>query len=399
MSNTNDFSEIAPFDDSEFKEKMAQLVKEPGFEHAVKYVMPQVDFADFVNKLLQISDKNTFQQKVMWPFLESLEKHTSSGITSGGLENIDPSKAYTFITNHRDIVLDASFLNLCFLRAGLKTSEVAIGNNLLIYEWITDLVKLNKSFIVKRNLRLTKALEAARQLSAYIHYAIADKNESVWIAQREGRAKDSNDVTQESLVKMLALAGDSTTAGNLEQINLVPVAISYEYDPNDYLKAREFLLKKIDPDFKKSPHDDLLSMETGILKPKGHIHFEIGKCINPEIAPMLQDTDRTEVIKRVCAIIDCTIHSGYKIYPINYAAYDMLHKTERFAGEYTPEQAQEFANYIESQLDKVDLPDISTLDRAFMHEMMLTMYANPLKNKLQATAVTCAKASGELPVK
>lgn len=384
MSNIHDFSEIAPFDDSQFSEKMALLVKEPGFEHAVRYVMPQVDFPEFVRNLLSIPDKQTFQTKVMWPFLEMLEARTTSGITMGGLEKIDSEKAYTYITNHRDIVLDASFLNLCFLRAGMRTSEIAIGNNLLIYEWITDLVKLNKSFIVKRNLRLTKALEAAKELSAYIHYAVTQKNESVWIAQREGRAKDSNDVTQESLVKMLALDGDGTIAENLIPINLVPVAISYEYDPNDYLKAREFLLKKINPDFKKSPHDDLLSMETGLLQPKGHVHFEIGGCINPKLEPMRGNADRVEVVKSVCSFIDNSIHGGYKIYPINYIAHDLLHREHKFAGNYTAPQAADFENYVETQLDKVDLPDVSTLDRAFMREMMLTMYANPLKNRLNA---------------
>ncbi len=399
MSSEQDFSEIAPFDDSQFSEKMAMLVKEPGFEHAVRYVMPQVDFQEFVGQLLQIHDKHTFQTKVMWPFLELLAEKTTSGITVGGLENIDSSKAFTFISNHRDIVLDASFLNLCFLRTGLPTSEIAIGNNLLIYEWITDLVKLNKSFIVKRNLRMIKALEAAKQLSAYIHYAVTQKKESVWIAQREGRAKDSNDMTQESLVKMLALAGGGSVAENLLPINLMPVSISYEYDPNDYLKAKEFLLKRLNPDFKKSPHDDLLSMETGLLQPKGKVHFEIGGCINPAIEPLKSETDKVEVVKRVCAVIDCDIHSGYKIYPINYIAYDLLHHERKFDSNYTPEELNAFEEYVEKQLDKVSLPDVSSLDRAYMREMMLTMYANPLKNKITAGSLACMKATGAIPVK
>ncbi len=385
MSDQYDFDDIAPFDDSQFKEKMEQLVKETGFEHAVSYVMPDVDYPEFVKELLSIPDKEQFQLKIMWPFLELLARKTTSGISYDGLSNLDAGTAYTFITNHRDIVLDASFLNLCFLREKRPTSEVAIGNNLLIYEWITDLVKLNKSFIVKRNLRLTKALEAARQLSAYIHYAINRKHESVWIAQREGRAKDSNDVTQESVVKMLALDGNGTIAANISEINIVPVSISYEYDPNDYLKAREFLLRKIDPSFKKSQHDDLFSMETGLLQFKGRVHFSIGRCINEELKPILDLTDKVESVKRICSLIDCSIHSGYKIYPINYAAYDRLHGVKTYAGHYTAREAADFDSYIESQLDKVNLPDMSTLDRNFMREMMLTMYANPLKNKLHAT--------------
>ncbi len=389
MSNQHEFSEIAPFEDSQFSEKMAQLVTEPGFEHAVRSVMPDVDYPEFRNKLLTIPDKQTLQTKVMWPFLEMLCQKTTSGITEGGLENAHPDMAYTYISNHRDIVLDASFLNLCFLRAGRRTSEIAIGDNLLIYEWITDLVKLNKSFVVKRNVRLTKALEAARQLSAYIHYAVGQKKESVWIAQREGRAKDSNDITQESLVKMLSLEGGADTARNIEAINLIPVSISYEYDPNDYLKAREFLLRRIDPDFKKSPHDDLLSMETGMLQYKGHVHFQLGECINDKLREFIDVTDRSEVVHRVCAIIDNSIHSGYRIYPVNYIAYDLLHHHEDHKSCYTDAQAADFEHYIDGQLDKVELPDVSKLDRVFMREMMLTMYANPLKNKISATGTDC----------
>lgn len=387
MSQQYDFSDIAPFDDDVFSEKMASLVNEPGFEHAVRYVMPQVDYPAFIQTLLSIPDKDQFQTKIMWPFLEMLCEKTTSGITCSGHENIKSDKAYTFVTNHRDIVLDASFLNLCFLRKGIPTSEVGIGDNLLIYEWITDLVKLNRSFIVKRNLRLSKALEAARQLSAYIHYAINSKHRSVWIAQREGRAKDSNDVTQEAVIKMLGLAGDGDFSKNISDLNIVPVSISYEYDPNDFFKAREFLLKKLNPEFKKSQRDDLFSMETGLLQPKGRIHFAIGECINDRLDSELAGADKHEAVKRVCSILDCSIHEGYNLYPINYIAYDMLHQTNQYNNHYTAEQADEFKSYIDSQLDKVRIEgsDISELDRSFMAEMVLTMYSNPLKNKFHAS--------------
>ncbi|MBD5350363.1 MAG: acyltransferase [Bacteroides sp.] len=385
MSNHYDFSDIAPFDDSEFSAKMNLLVDEPGFEHAVRYVMPDVDFAEFVKTLRSIPDKETFQLKVMYPFLKLLEKKTTTAITCGGLENFEKGQNYTIMSNHRDIVLDASFMNLCLLENGITTSEIAIGSNLLIFDWITDLVKLNKSFIVKRNIERLKALEAARQLSAYIHHAIADKHENVWIAQREGRAKDSNDRTQESLIKMLSLEGDGGSfLANLRQINVMPLSISYEYDPNDYLKAREFLLRRLDPEFKKSPGDDLLAMETGLLQSKGHVHFQFGECINKAIDSMPADMPKVDAVKEVCRVIDCSIHRGYKIYPINYVAFDRMHKTEHFADHYTPQQKQEFENYVESQLDKVNLPDISTLDREYMREMMYVMYANPLRNKLDA---------------
>lgn len=389
MNQQFDFSDIEPYSDKEFKENMIRLVTEPGFEHAVKYVMPDVDFQEFTKQLCEVPDNETFQREVMLPFLHMLALKTTSGLTIGGLENISKEGSYTFMSNHRDIVLDASFLNYCFLTNGIPTSEVAIGNNLLIMDWITDLVKLNKSFIVKRNLKLVKALEAAHQLSAYIHYAILDKHQSVWIAQREGRAKDSNDRTQEALVKMLALEGGGSTIENLKAINIVPVSISYEYDPNDYLKATEFLLRRLDPDFKKSQHDDLLSMETGLLQPKGHVHFELGKCIDSELESLSPDIEKNELLKRICGLIDCNIHLGYKIYPINYIAYDRLHKTARFEDCYTRAQADDFLKYIEKQLDKVRLHDVSELDREYMREMMFVMYSNPLKNKLMATGEEC----------
>lgn len=384
-----DFSDIAPYGQEEFKEKMAHLVNEEGFEHAVRYVMPDVDYPEFVKLLLSVKDGNEFQSKVMRSFLEMLVKRTTSGITCGGLDNISHDQRYTFMSNHRDIVLDASFLNYCFLTNDFPTSEVAIGNNLLIYDWITDLVKLNKSFIVKRNLKITQALVAARQLSAYIHYCINQKHESLWIAQREGRAKDSNDITQESLIKMIGLEGGGTLLENIISANIIPVAISYEYDPNDYLKATEFLLKRLDPAFKKSPHDDLLSMETGLLQPKGRVHFQIGRGINDILTKLPADTDKAEILKNVCSAIDCEIHSNYKIFPINYIAHDLLHHNQEYRAEYSEEELHGFQNYIEQQLDKVRLASVSVVDRDYMREMMLTMYFNPLKNKIAASGKRC----------
>lgn len=378
-----DFSDIAPYDDSVFHEKMEQLVKEPGFLHALNYTMPKEDVPVLIDALKKIDNKYDFQTQIMFPFLEMLAKTTTSGISLGGLKYLNPGVNYTFITNHRDIVLDASFLNLAFLRKGLPTSEVAIGNNLLIFDWITDLVRLNKSFIVKRNTGLREGLEAAKKLSAYIHHTLLEKRESIWIAQREGRAKDSSDHTQESLVKMLALGGEGTFMERLKEINLMPVSISYEYDPNDYLKAKEFLMRRRDPNFKKSQRDDLFSMETGLLQFKGKVHFQITPRINPKIDQLGNFRDNNTAAKYVCCLIDQAIHRSYEIFPINYVAFDMLHESTRFSSYYTESQKTETLDYLNKQLAKVDLTDLSEDERDFMMEMMLSMYANPLKNKLK----------------
>ena len=378
-----DFSEIAPYDDSVFKEKMANLVKDPGFLHAVYYTMPKDDVPALIEDLLKIDNKYDFQNQIMCPFLEMLAKTTTSGISLGGIKFYNPAINNVYITNHRDIVLDASFLNLALMRQGIPSSEVAIGNNLLIFDWINDLVRLNKSFIVKRNTGLREGLLAAKQLSAYIHHAILDKKESVWIAQREGRAKDSSDHTQESLIKMIAIAGEGSFIDRLKEINLMPVSISYEFDPNDYLKAREFLMKRRDPGFKKSKHDDLFSMETGLLQFKGKIHFQLTPRINTKLDQLGDFPDNNTAARYVGCLIDQAIHRSYEIFPINYIAYDMLHNQKRFAGKYTEEQRRDVVDYLNAQLDKVELDNITKEEHDYMLEMMLIMYSNPLKNKLK----------------
>ncbi len=380
------FADIAPYDDELFREKITSLVREPGFEHAVRYVYKDVDYPRFVEELLKVRNQHDFQQLVMGPFLEMLVKTTTAGLSCDGLENYTPGQSFTFITNHRDIVLDASFLNLCFIRRKMPLTQVAIGNNLLIYDWIADLVKLNRSFIVRRDVRMTDALKTARHLSEYMHWALNVRHESVWIAQREGRAKDSNDLTQESLIKMVGLAPGDDTCRNLLDARLLPVSISYEFDPNDYLKAREFLLRRRDPHFKKSQRDDLFSMETGLLKYKGRVHMRLGACINPGLEGM-EGAARQDIVRRACSLIDGSIHRGYELFAGNYIAYDSLSGDPRPCEHYSAADVDSFNAYVEGQLDKVDVPDITADERQFMREMMLMMYANPVKNKLKASGV------------
>lgn len=379
-----DFSDICPYDDSVFTDKMKTLVEEPGFLHALSFCVPPDGVEAMKQELLSIDNKHDFQVLVMFPFLQMVAKNTTAGISMGGMRNYNSTLNYTFISNHRDIVLDASFMNLAFLRNGIPTTEVAIGNNLLIYDWITDLVRLNKSFIVKRDTGMREALMAAKKLSAYIHHAILHKHESVWIAQRQGRAKDSSDHTQEALVKMLALGGEGTFMDRIKEINLMPVAISYEYDPNDYLKAREFLLKRRNPDFKKSQRDDLFSMETGLLQYKGKVHFQLTPRINARIDEIGEFRDNNEAARYVGRIIDNAIHRSYEIFPINYVAYDLLYGAKRFQAKYTEEERVQFDEYLERQISKIDLPDLTVDEVDYLRRLLITMYANPLINKLKA---------------
>ena len=378
-----EFSDICPFSDEVFHSEMEKLVVEPGFKHAVTYAMPKIDYDQFCQQLLKITNKRDFQVGIMHPFLEMLERNTTAGVTSSGIESIDDAVPNVFITNHRDIVLDASFLNINLLRSGKPTTEVAIGNNLLIFDWISSLVRLNRSFIVKRDMSKRQTFEAAQQLSGYIHFALTKKKQSIWIAQREGRCKDSNDRTQESLIKMLALGGGRNVVESLKEIHLMPVSISYEFDPNDYLKAKEFLMKSKDPGFKKSQRDDLFSMETGLLQYKGRVHFTFTGCINDELDRIPADTDKNELVRHICNIIDRAIHLNYRFYPCNYISFDTLEGGDRFACHYTAEEKAEFLNYVEGQLANVDIP-VEPADVEYMRRMILTMYSNPLRNHLAA---------------
>jgi len=213
-----------------------------------------------------------------------------------------------------------------------------------------------------------------------MHYAINEKHENIWIAQREGRAKDSSDQTQESLLKMFAMAGEGSIVDRLKDLHLVPLSISYEYDPCDYLKAQEFQQKRDNPSFKKSKQDDLDNMKTGIFGKKGRIHYEAMPCINTWLDE-LSELPRTEVFGEVARRIDRQIHLGYRLFPGNYVAADMLSGTKTYIGEYTDKEKATFEAYLQSRIDLVQLKD---KDEAFLRERILTMYANPVFNKMKS---------------
>ena len=245
---------------------------------------------------------------------------------------------------------------------------------------------MNKSFIVKRNLGRIQTLTAAVQLSGYMHFAVEQKRASLWIAQREGRCKDSNDRTQESLIKMLAYGNrDKSFIESLKELNIAPISISYEYDPNDYLKAKEFLCKSKNPNWRKAPEDDLISMKTGIIGHKGEVHYAFTPFINEELDNIPEGLDKFLEVDRVCAIIDRHIHQNYKIFKTNYIAHDILFDDKQFADKYTPEEREAFEQYLSGQIDKTKGLKLSEADRYYMYNKMLQMYSNPLSNYLEAT--------------
>ncbi len=382
MKRIFDFDEIRPFYDEELPEVIQSLLSQPEFLRVIAFAMPDADTEVLKQLLETVKSKLDFQKKLARPFLEQLAQKTADSLDMGGVELLDKRSSYTFITNHRDIVLDASFLNALFLQHGFNTSEVAIGDNLLIYPWIENLVRINKSFIVKRGVSVRKMLEISQRLSSYIHFAVKIKNQSVWIAQREGRSKDADDRTQESLLKMLNLGGYGSVLENMISLNIAPVAISYEYDPCDYLKASEFQLKRDNADYKKSPAADLLNMQTGMFGYKGHVHFEVSAPIADQLKALDSTMEKAQQLAEVARIIDRSIHLNYRIYAGNYVAYDLLNGTERCADKYSTEERATFEKYLASRMDKIT--DVPNKDENYLRTKMLEMYANPLKNQLIA---------------
>ncbi len=381
----SEFVDICPIQDKDFHNEMSMLVNEPMFRHIVKMIAPDYSFTKIRLLLLSLNSKQEFQTKVMKPVVEGLLKKTSQGLTFSGQENLVKDVPNTFITNHRDIVLDSAQLSYLMLENGMDTCEIAIGNNLLIYNWITRLVRLNKCFVVKRNLGRLQTMAAAIQLSRYIHFVLTQRKDSVWIAQREGRCKDGNDRTQESLLKMLTYGNREVPfVESLKELNIAPIAISYEYDPNDRLKAREYLLKSKNPNYKKTQEDDLESMKIGIMENKGHIHYAFTPCINERLEKIPADLDRLLMVQRICNIIDHAIHANYKIFKTNYIAHDLLFDNKDFAEHYTSQDEKEFRDYLNGQLDRIDDIPVNASDRNYMLKYMLQMYSNPLTNQLEA---------------
>ncbi len=377
-----DFEEIRCYHDEEVHEVLSRLIEEKQFMKVLSTVYPLLPKEVIKQRLLSFHDKYSFQTDMVYPFLQYLEANMTKGITLKGLEKTDKSKPYLYISNHRDIILDSALLCSKLIEQKMNTVEIAIGDNLLIFPWIEDLVRVNKSFIVKRGLSARQILESSQRLSAYIHHTINDKQQSVWIAQREGRAKDSNDRTQESLLKMFNMYGKGSFTENLSELNICPLSISYEYDPCDFLKAKELYQRYLNPEFKKHPMDDLLNMQTGVMGYKGRVVYQLTGDIQNELKEIAaQSGNKNEQIRLTAELIDRRIHSGYSIFAINKVAYDLLNRSNRFEGEYSTMEKLDFERYLSLQIGKIELAD---KDEDFLMTRLLEMYANSLINQLEA---------------
>ena len=377
-----EFDDIRAYGPEDLPEAYERLTADPQFKAVVEKVFPHVPFEALSAKLKQCKTNLDFQVTFCYPFLKDLLSKASTGCDID-ITNIDINRRYTFVSNHRDIVLDSALLDVMLIDSGFKTTcEIAIGDNLLAAPWIKDLVRVNKSFIVLRSAGIREMLTNSKRMSEYMHLVINEKNDNIWIAQREGRAKDSDDRTQEAILKMMAMGGEGSAKERLRQLHIVPLSISYEYDPCDYLKAAEFQLKRDIEGWKKSKQDDVLSMQTGIMGFKGAIHYHCAPAIDDYLEQIPADTPKGDIFKVVASHIDKCIPSNYRLYPNNLAALDILEGTSH--GGYSESEKATFEQYIAKQLSKtVDMLNKLgiTPDKPFLRERMLTMYANPARNK------------------
>lgn len=374
------FDAIRPFSPDELPEVFDRMLQNEQFRQVLAWLYPGVPVEAIGQKMHQCRTNLDFQKAFCYGFLKNLLAKASLGIDMDA-SSIDIKRRHTFVSNHRDIVLDSALLHVLLFDAGSDTTtEIAIGDNLLKLPWVKDLVRINKSFIVERSLPMRQMLVASKRLSEYMHFVISEKDDNVWIAQREGRAKNSDDRTQEAILKMMAMGGEGSVRQRLMQLHIVPLAISYEFDPCDFLKAREMQLRRDVEGWKKGPMDDVVSMRTGIMGFKGHIHYHCAPCIDGWLEQLSDDMPKTEFYAAVAEHIDHEIWRGYRLYPGNYAAVDLLHGTSDYTAHYTKAELAAFEKYIGGQLAKIS--DLPNPDTAFLRERMLEMYANPAINQM-----------------
>ena len=378
MSIPEQFDEIRPYEAHEMRQAFEDLINDRQFCVMMKGFAPWLP-KTLRNGLLRLAFIGVktpldFQKRFMKPVVNYIIRKHTDGCTFQHdlLPETKRDERYTFISNHRDIVLDSAFLDVLLVNAKYPTTvEIGIGDNLLIYSWIKRLVRMNKAFTVRRGLTPHEMLRSSQLMSSYIHYAVTQKRENIWIAQREGRAKDSDDRTQESVLKMLAMGGD------LHELNIVPLTISYEFDPCDYLKAQEFQQKRDNPSFKKSRQDDLDNMRIGIFGYKGRVTYHCAAPVNTWIDELDKTLPKNEYYTTLARRMDREIHRGYRLYPCNYIAADLLNGTRAYAAHYTETDEQRFEQYLAGQLAKITIP---RKDEPYLRERILTMYANPLLN-------------------
>jgi 1-acyl-sn-glycerol-3-phosphate acyltransferase len=371
------FDLLRPYFDSESKDVMERIAQYETYHKAMAFIFPTMSKEEIIKKALDTKSPYEFQTGYMRHAIWSIVNQSANGLTWSGIDKLDKDKSYLFIANHRDILLDSAILQIILDKEEFETSEITFGSNLMDNGFITDFGRMNRMFAVKREGTVKELYEISRQLSAYIRHTIVDKNTSVWIAQRNGRTKDGNDLTQTGLLKMLNLSNyNKAFKTSIIELNIVPLTISFEYEPCDKLKIQELYLSSLHSKYVKAPGEDLTNILTGIKQPKGKIHLAFGTPIKKELDELDNISNENEKIKLLTSIIDKQIHQNYKLNAVNYIAYDIINQTNLFQNSYTEAEKQEFIDYTNQQISEI----IGEED--ILRNLFIKMYSMPVENKM-----------------
>ncbi|OQA94635.1 MAG: hypothetical protein BWY22_02411 [Bacteroidetes bacterium ADurb.Bin217] len=367
------FDDIRPYHDDEINAAMCRIADNPLLQAVADFLCPGSDIKDLQALFRSIHTSHDFQIKVMHFAINEITRKTSSGVSSNGVTKLDKQTSYLFISNHRDILLDSAIYQVILHENGYKTSEITFGSNLMQPDFVVDIGKSNKMFKVERGLTPREFYTHSKHLSDYIRYTIQHKHESIWIAQRNGRTKDGNDQTDQGILKMFSMSGDSDLIQNFAELHICPLSISYEYEPCIVQKVRELYISKTCK-YEKAPGEDLQSILFGITQAKGQIHIEVTKPIELEELQTIANESKTEIYNALLEIIDHRIHKNYKLFPNNYIAYDIAHNTTTYATHYTQQQKEAFMQTMKSQLANIE-GNLQELE-----ELYIGIYANPVVN-------------------
>jgi hypothetical protein len=380
MENTETGPRI--YSDEEIQPAVQELFSQQHLIDGMKVFLPEALNQLVLKEKDTVSSITEFQARIILPVMKAIEKSSIDKLTTTGLDHLNPNERYLFISNHRDIILDSAFLNTVLFENGFTTGQIAIGDNLMKHRMSELIFRINKSFVVKRTGSPIELYRYSVLLSEYIRKQIVEKIDSVWIAQREGRAKDGNDRTQAGLLKMLSLSCTGDLKQYFQDLNIVPVSISYEYDPCDILKAREYLKKQADPEYKKAFQEDVEQMLLGLRGAKGRVHFHFGTPLIEALEVFDTVPKGKKQLEILASLIDQSIHAHYNLLPVNYVAYDLLMESNGFADHYSSEERQQLETYFNTRCAQM-VEEKENAGRKYL----LGMYANPVINHLAAIGV------------
>ncbi|OCB74323.1 1-acyl-sn-glycerol-3-phosphate acyltransferase [Flavobacterium crassostreae] len=370
------FDAIRPFYDSEINQAILNVINHPMMKAMMNFAFPDTADALWKEQLTKTHSIRDFQCNFIYYTIQKVLEKSSEGLTTSGFEKLEKNQAYLFVSNHRDIVLDTTLLNVCLFEKGLVMTASAIGDNLVQKDFLNTLAKMNRNFLVQRGLTPREMLSSSKLLSEYIGHLIQHENRSVWIAQREGRTKDGNDATNPGVLKMLAMGSDTSNLMDyFKKIKIVPVSISYEYDPTDVLKIPQLMAESKNEVYIKDKNEDFNTLLSGILGQKKRIHIHVGDVLDKEIDVIKEKLDNTNKQVQALALeIDRSVLLGYTLWPTNYIAYDILNHTNTYAHLYTENEKSLFERRLEMRIDA---------ENPVALQGILHMYANPVFNKLK----------------